>query len=402
MPKRNPNIAKLPGGYLFPEIAKRKNAFQAENPDAKIISLGIGDTPGPLPPAITKGLTDAAAGMGTKAGYSGYPGHGIDELRELINQRFYNNQFSLDEIMISDGAKCDCGRLQVLFGAETKIAVQDPAYPVYVDTAVMMGQTGNYNQQRENFDSIIYLPCNPENNFFPDLSPAKDADLIFFCSPNNPTGATATKEQLQELVDFAKANGSLILFDAAYSTYIQDDSLPTTIFEIPGAKDVALEMNSFSKFASFTGVRLGWTIVPKELKFSGGEPVLNDWKRVVNTFYNGNSHIVQVGGIDVLKEAGWKESQEMVALFLENAKLIKSTLQSKGIETYAGENAPYIWARIPGKKSWEAFDYILENAHIVCTPGAGFGASGEGFVRFSAFGDRKDIEEATARLEKCL
>ncbi len=402
MVQRNKNIAKLPAGYLFPVIAKKRREYQEKNPTAKIISLGIGDTPGPLPKNITDGLVKAAEGMGTAEGYSGYPDLGLLKLRQLINQRFYNNQLDPDEILISDGAKCDVGRLQVLFGADVKIAVQDPVYPAYVDSSVALGQTGEFNPETKQFGGITYLPCNPANNFFPDLTPAKNSDLIFICSPNNPTGACANRQQLTELVAFAKANKAIIMYDAAYSVFIQDPELPKSIFEIPGAKDVAIEMHSFSKSASFTGVRLGWTVVPKDLKFDDGSSVLNDWIRLTNTIYNGTSHITQLGGIGALEDSGWEEIKQMTAEFLENARLIKDALVKKDVEVYAGENAPYLWAKIPGRTSWETFDYLLEQAQIVCTPGSGFGIAGEGFVRFSAFGKRADILEAIKRLEKFL
>ena len=398
MVNRNKNIAKLPGGYLFPEIAKRRKAYEADHPDAKVISLGIGDTPGPLPTNITAGLVNAAKGMGTKEGYSGYPGQGLDELRQLINDRFYHGKLELDEIFISDGAKCDTGRLQMVFGADNKIALQNPAYPVYLDTAVAVGQTGDYDEASEKFANVCYLDCNPENNFFPDLEAAKSADIIFFCSPNNPTGATATREQLEELVSFAIKNNSTIVFDAAYSAFINSAEMPSSIFEIEGAKDVAIEINSFSKFASYTGVRLGWTVVPKSLKFSDGSSVHKDWSRIFNTFFNGTSHITQVGGVAVLKDSGWEESKAMVKFFMANAAKIKATLEAKGLEVYAGENAPYIWVKIPGKTSWETFDYLLQEAQIVCTPGSGFGTAGEGFVRFSAFGTEDNVVEACRRL----
>lgn len=402
MVKRNKNFAKLRAGYLFPEIGKRRREFQANNPEAKIISLGIGDTPGPLTPKITESLVASAKGMGTKEGYTGYLDDGLPKLRELINKRFYNGNFSDEEIFVSDGAKPDTGRLQAMFGSECSLAVQNPAYPVYVDSAVMTGQTGEFNDETSQFNGISYLSCTPENNFFPDFKNAEKTDLIYFCSPNNPTGAVATKEQLKELVDFAKANNSIIIFDAAYSAFIKDTSLPTSIFEIEGSKEVAIEVNSFSKLAGFTGVRLGWSVVPKELKFDDGTPVIKDWGRMMGTCFNGASNIVQMAGIGVLEDTGWQEAQNLVSSFLDNAQLIKVALEEKGLEVYAGENAPYVWAKIPGKTSWESFDHILNNAHVVCTPGSGFGSAGEGFVRFSAFGDRANIEEAIQRLKKVL
>ena len=402
MVKRNESFAKLRAGYLFPEIGKRRREFQAKNPDAKIISLGIGDTPGPLKPLVTESLINASKLAGTAEGYIGYLDDGLPELREQINKRFYNGMFSIDEIFTSDGAKPDTGRLQAMFASNCTVAVQDPAYPVYVDTSVMTGKTGEFNEKTGQFNGITYLKCTPENNFFPDFKSAPRTDLIFFCSPNNPTGAVATKDQLKELVAFAKKNNSIIIFDAAYSCFITDPSLPKTIFEIEGAKEVALEINSFSKIAGFTGIRLGWVTVPKELKYEDGTPVIKDWSRISTTFFNGTSNIVMRGGIKVLEDDGWAEVQELIGGFLENAKLIRTALEEKGLEVYAGDNAPYVWAKIPGKTSWESFDHILNTAHVVCTPGSGFGQAGEGFVRFSAFGHRKNVLEAIQRLKEVL
>ncbi len=399
MVKRNKNMAKLQAGYLFPEINKRKKEFLQRNPDAKIISLGIGDTTEPLTPHITKALSDAAARLGTDEGYSGYGDEqGLTELREKIASKIYNSKVSGEEVFVSDGAKPDIGRLQLLFGDDAAIALQDPAYPVYIDSSVMLGKTGNYNNKNQ-FDNIIYMPCTPENDFFPDLEKIGKADIIFFCSPNNPTGAAATKEQLQQLVDYAKKNSSIIIFDAAYSEYINDENLPKTIFEIEGAKEVAIEVNSFSKPIGFTGVRLGWTVVPNELKFDDGSLVREDWNRIMTTIFNGASNISQKGALAALDDKGLQEMRETVSYYLENAKIIRTALQELGYDTYGGDNSPYIWTRIKGMKSWEAFDNMLNKANIVTTPGIGFGQSGEGFLRFSSFGHRKDIEEAVKRLK---
>lgn len=401
MVKRNENMTKLKAGYLFPEINKRKNEFIKNNPDAKLISLGIGDTTEPLTPYITKKITEAASGLGTENGYSGYGAEqGMNPLREKIAKELYNGMISSDEVFVSDGAKPDTGRIQVMFGKNASVAVQDPSYPVYVDSSVMLGQTGEIDDKTKQFQGIEYMPCTSENGFFPNLKNTKRTDIIFFCSPNNPTGAVATREQLQELVDFAKTNKSIIIFDAAYSMFIRNDNLPKSIYEIPGAKEVAIEVNSFSKPAGFTGVRLGWTIVPKELKFDDGSAVINDFNRVTTTIFNGASNVVQHAGIAALDSEGLEEMKKTIDYYMENAKIIKNAITDLGFECYGGENAPYVWVRIPGKTSWESFDEILNKAHVVCTPGAGFGPAGEGFVRFSAFGHKNNVLEAVERLKE--
>ncbi|MFT4303677.1 MAG: LL-diaminopimelate aminotransferase [Candidatus Woesearchaeota archaeon] len=401
MVKRNTNIAKLKAGYLFPEIARRKKALLEKNPDAKIISLGIGNTTEPLSPYITNGLKEASIAMATPSGYSGYgDDQGLAKLRERIARVLYNNIIKADDVFISDGAKCDCGRLQLLFGNDVTIAVQDPAYPVYVDGSVLIGATGEYDDSIEGFNNIVYMPCKPENNFFPDLENTPRTDLIYFCSPNNPTGAVATREQLKKLVDFAKKNKSIIIFDAAYAEFISDGNLPKTIFEIEGAKEVAIEVNSFSKSIGFTGVRLGWTVVPDELKFDDGNSVKKDWNRIVTTVFNGASNIVQHGGLASLENDGMEEMKTIVLYYMENAKIIIDGLNKLGIKNYGGINSPYVWAEFQGKKSWDVFEEILEKCHVVTTPGSGFGPAGEGFVRFSAFGHRNDVKEAMERLVK--
>ncbi|MFT4297880.1 MAG: LL-diaminopimelate aminotransferase [Candidatus Woesearchaeota archaeon] len=401
MVKRNKNISKLQAGYLFPEIAKRRNEFIKNNPDAKVISLGIGNTTEPLTSHITKALMKASEEMGTMEGYSGYGDEqGLLELRQKIAEVWYEGIISAEEIFVSDGAKCDTGRLQFMFGSNATIAVQDPAYPVYVDGSVIAGATGNYNSEKKLFDIIAYMPCTPENDFFPDLSKTTKTDLIYFCSPNNPTGASATREQLKQLVDFARKNNSIIIFDAAYACFIKDKNIPKSIFEIEGAKECAIELNSFSKPIGFTGVRLGWTVCPKELKFDDGTPVIKDWNRIMGTVFNGASIIVQKAGLAALDEQGLKEMKQMVDYYMDNAKLIKEGLDSAGIKSYWTGNSPYIWAEFSGKDSWDVFSELLEKKHIVTTPGAGFGPAGQGFVRFSAFGHREDIKEAVERLKK--
>lgn len=382
---RNPHLASLAGGYLFPEINKRKEAFLKKNPDAHLISLGIGDTTEPLAPSIATGMAETAAAFGTREGYRGYSLEAGDQkLRELIAAKVYVGRISPDAVFISDGAKCDAGRLQFLFGRDASIAVQDPAYPVYLDTSRIMGR-----------GKIHTMPCLPENGFFPKQIP--EADLIYFCSPNNPTGAVATYEQLEALVAHARRCGSIILYDAAYAAFIQ--SGPRSIFEIPGAEEVAIEMGSFSKMAGFTGIRLGWTVVPEELKFADGAPVRPDWNRIVSVFFNGASRIATAGGCIALSDRGLKEINETVAFYLENAKIISNALADAGFTVYGGTDAPYLWATLPGQTSWGLFEALLEKAHLLTIPGAGFGAGGEGFIRLSAFGRREDILAAAERIK---
>ena len=403
MIKRNINFPKLQAGYLFPEINRRKKALLDKVPDAKIISLGIGNTTEPLSDHIRKGLSKSVDAMGTREGYSGYGNEcGQTELREKISKVFYSGNIKADEIFVSDGSKCDIGRLQLLMGANRKFAVQDPSYPVYVDGGVLYGQTGNYNESNSQFEGITYMPCLPENGFFPDYTKAESSEVIYFCSPNNPTGNAATKEQLESLVKFAKEKKKVIIFDAAYSMFVSDPELPKSIYEIEGAREVAIETNSFSKPAGFTGVRLGWTIVPNELKYEDGSSVKADWTRVMTTIFNGASNIVQAGGIAALEPEGLKEIETQIAYYMNNAKLIKKTLSSIGLTVYGGDNAPYIWAEFPGRKSWDVFEEILNSCHVVTTPGSGFGPAGEGFVRFSAFGHKEDVEQACKRLEETL
>ncbi|MDR1322948.1 MAG: LL-diaminopimelate aminotransferase [Candidatus Margulisbacteria bacterium] len=393
MVERNPNFARLQAGYLFPEIARRRRTLLEKQPDAKIISLGIGNTTEPLTPEITKSLVDAAARLGTADGYSGYGDEqGLLALREQIAKVLYKDLIHAEEITISDGAKCDIGRLQILFGSRATVAVQDPAYPVYVDGSIIAGADSG----------LQYMTCRPENNFFPDLSKLPRVNLIYFCSPNNPTGAVATKAQLVELVKFACRNKSIIIFDAAYSEFIADRDLPRSIYEIDGADEVAIEVNSFSKSIGFTGVRLGWCVVPRKLKFADGTEILQDWTRVITTLFNGASNIAQYGGLAALTATGRQETQTLIAYYRENARLIREGLQALNIQTYGGVNSPYIWAHFPAQKSWDVFAKILNEAQVVTTPGAGFGPAGESFIRFSSFGRKADVQEAMRRLRPVL
>ncbi|MBR4005931.1 MAG: LL-diaminopimelate aminotransferase [Treponema sp.] len=404
MIERNSGFGNLAAGYLFPEVAKRRREYQAKHPDAKIISLGIGNTTEPLTPHIAKAMADYARGLGTASGYSGYGDEqGNTELREKIAEVLYKGMANADEIFISDGAKCDIARVQTLFGRKTPIAVQDPAYPVYVDGSVIVGAAGKAG--KKGYKGVTYLPCTAENKFFPDLSVIQPNSLIYFCSPNNPTGATATKEQLKKLVAFANKNGCIIIFDAAYYAFIRNPALPKTIYEIPGARKCAIEINSFSKLAGFTGVRLGWSVVPSSLKFADGSSVRADWNRVMTTLFNGASNIAQAGGLAALDEVGRKETKQLVDYYLENAKLMQEALTGKnfadaGVKVYYTGDSPYLWVYFPGYKSWEIFDKILNECNVVTTPGSGFGPAGEGYLRFSAFGHRKDVNEACKRLSK--
>lgn len=403
MVQRNKNIAKLQAGYLFPEIGRRRRSFLEQNPDAQIISLGIGNTTEPLTPHIVEAMKDAVVGLGTPEGYSGYDDDAkaqalLQELKTRIAEKWYGGIVGPDEVIVSDGAKCDCGRLQVLFGPDVSVAVQDPAYPVYVDGSVMIGATGACNLERGQFDGITYMSCTPENGFFPDLESLPGTDLIYWCSPNNPTGAVSTREQLATLVDYARQSGSIIIFDAAYSAFVQDDDLPRSVFEIDGSREVAIEVCSFSKPIGFAGVRLGWTVVPQDLTFADGTPVLQDWRRIMGTLFNGASNIAQYGGLAALDDEGMREMQQTVGYYMENARIIKQALTDLGITTYGGVNSPYVWAHFPGQDSWDVFERILQKAHVVTTPGQGFGPAGAGCIRFSAFGHREDVTEATQRL----
>lgn len=404
--ERNPNFQKLAGGYLFPEIGRRRNAYIEKNPDMadRIISLGIGDTTQPIPENILSGLVDGAAKLGTKEGYSGYGAEqGKGDLREKIASTLYNGIIKAEEVFVSDGAKCDIMRIQQMFGQNVVSAVQDPSYPVYVDTSVMMGQTGTQNPETMQYDNLVYMPCTAENNFFPDYASLPRADVVYFCSPNNPTGAAATKEQLTELVAACKEKGSILVFDAAYAPFIRSPGVPKSIFEIDGAEEVAIEVNSFSKYAGFTGVRLGWTVIPSALKFSDGSLVRDDFNRVMTTAFNGASNIVQSGGMACLEEAGMKEIDTLIDYYLENANILKETMESIGYAVFGGTDAPYVFVKLPeGKGSWDMFSEILEKAQVVTIPGAGFGPGGEGYLRLSAFAPRDNVLEACERLKEAM
>ncbi|KAL7555582.1 hypothetical protein ACA910_016190 [Epithemia clementina (nom. ined.)] len=405
--ERNPNFAKLQGGYLFPEIGRRRTVYMEENPEMKdrIISLGIGDTTQPIPPHILSGLVEGASKLGTKEGYSGYGAEqGQAALREKIAQKLYKGIISADEVFVSDGAKCDIMRLQQMFGPLVVSAVQDPSYPVYVDTSVMMGQTGDQDKETRQYNKIVYMPCTPENGFFPDYASVPRADVVYLCSPNNPTGAAATKEQLEEIIKVCKEKGSILVFDAAYAPFIRTPGVPKSVFEIEGARDVAIEVNSFSKYAGFTGVRLGWTVIPSTLTFADGTPVRNDFNRVMTTAFNGASNIVQSGGLACLDDEGLAEIDTLIDYYLENAKILRVTMEELGYQVYGGTDAPYVFVKLPESmgSSWDAFSFILGKTQVVTIPGAGFGPGGEGFLRLSAFAPRASIEEACARFKTAL
>ena len=358
----------------------------------------------PIPDHILSGLVGGASKLGTKEGYSGYGAEqGNNELRSKIASVLYNDLIAPDEVFVSDGAKCDIMRVQQMFGPKVVSAVQDPSYPVYVDTSVMMGQTGNQNEETKQYDNIVYMPCTAENGFFPDLASLPRADVVYICSPNNPTGACATREQLEEAVRVCKEKGSILVFDAAYAPFIRTPGVPKSIYEIEGAEEVAMECNSFSKYAGFTGVRLGWTVVPSGLKFSDGTPVRNDFNRVMTTAFNGASNIVQAGGLACLDKEGMKEIDTLIDYYLENAKLLKDAMESIGYKVFGGTDAPYVFVQLPeGKSSWDAFSEILESAQVVTIPGAGFGPGGEGYLRLSAFASRENVEEACTRLKETM
>ena len=401
----NDNYLKLKAGYLFPEIARRVNAFVEANPDAKVIRLGIGDVTEPLPEACRTAMIQAVEEMGDRATFKGYgPEQGYAWLREKIAaQDFQARGADIDasEIFISDGSKCDTGNILDIFGKNNVIAVTDPVYPVYVDTNVMAGNTGDANDKGE-FGGLVYLPISADNNFKAEI-PSQKVDLIYLCFPNNPTGATATKEYLQAWVDYAKANNSIIFFDAAYEAYITDPAIPHSIYEIEGARECAIEFRSFSKNAGFTGTRCALTVVPKTLtaKAADGSDVelWKLWNRRQSTKFNGVSYIIQRGAEAVYSEAGKAQIKALVSFYLENAKIIREQLSAAGLAVYGGVNAPYVWVKTPNNlSSWEFFDKLLQTVNVVGTPGSGFGAAGEGYFRISAFNSRENVEEAMKRI----
>ena len=398
----NDNYLKLPGSYLFSTIGKKVAAYSAANPDKNIIRLGIGDVTQPIAPSIIAAMHKAVDEMGNAETFHGYaPDLGYEFLRDVIAKDDYQARgcnISADEIFISDGAKSDSGNIQEIFSVNNRIAVCDPVYPVYVDSNVMAGRTGTYDPKTETWSNVIYMPCTAENHFVPEL-PKEIPDMIYLCLPNNPTGTTLTKDQLQEWVDYANKVGAVIIYDAAYEAYISEADVAHSIYECKGATTCAIELRSFSKNAGFTGVRLGFTVVPKELK-------CNDvslhalWARRHGTKFNGAPYIVQRAGEAVYSEAGKRELKEQVAYYMNNAETIKNGLKDAGYEVYGGTNAPYIWLKTPSNMtSWEFFDYLLENANVVGTPGSGFGPSGEGYFRLTAFGNHENTVKALERIK---
>ena len=402
----NENYLKLKASYLFVDIAKRVAAFTAAHPEKKVIRMGIGDVTRPLPPVCIKALHEAADEMAAEATFKGYgPEAGYEFLREAIAENDYRArgcQIGADEIFVSDGAKCDTANIQELFAGDIKIAVPDPVYPVYVDTNVMAGRTGENVGGR--YQGFIYLNSTAENNFIPEL-PKEKVDLIYLCFPNNPTGAAITKAELKKWVDYAKENKSLILYDAAYEAFIRDESLPCSIYEIDGADEVAIEFRSFSKTAGFTGTRCAFTVVPKKVKAytSSGEAVaLNPlWNRRQSTKFNGVSYPIQKAAAAVYTAEGKAQVKALIDFYLENAKIIREKMTSLGFACTGGENSPYIWVRT-GCESWSFFDKLLNEAAVVTTPGSGFGSCGEGFIRISAFNSRENVIEAMNRISSVL
>ncbi len=398
----NTNFQKLPGSYLFSTVAKKVSAFRNAHPDRQIISLGIGDVTEPLVPAVIEALHRAVDEMGKAETFHGYaPDLGYEFLRAAIAESDYRSRgvsISPDEIFISDGAKSDSGSIQELFSPEAVIAVCDPVYPVYVDSNILAGRGGEYDAQTGCWSRIICLPCTAENGFCPDL-PSSVPDMIYLCLPNNPTGTTLTRSQLQPWVDYANEHGSVILFDAAYEAYITEKDVPHTIYECDGADRCAIELRSFSKNAGFTGLRLGFTVIPKALKRDGAS--LRDmWARRHGTKFNGAPYIVQRAGEAVYSEKGKKQVQEQVSSYLHRAALMREGLGNAGFTVYGGVNSPYLWLRVPqGMKSWDFFDLLLENTGVVGTPGAGFGACGEGYFRLTAFGSEANTKEALHRIQ---
>jgi len=405
MTQINANFLKLPGSYLFSEIARRVAAYSAEHPEKKLIKLGIGDVTRPLPAAVIEAMHKAVDEMGKSETFRGYgPEQGYDFLRNAIVENDYaplGVTIDADEIFVSDGAKSDCGNIVDIFGLDNVVAVCDPVYPVYVDTNAMAGRAGEYNEQTGMWSNLHYMPCTAENGFSPEIPNCK-VDLIYLCFPNNPTGAVATRSQLQAWVDYANANGSVILYDSAYEAFITESDVPRSIFEIEGAKTCAIEFRSFSKTAGFTGTRCAYTVVPKALQ-RGGASLNAMWNRRQCTKFNGVPYITQRGAEAIYSPEGKKQVKENIAYYQRNAKVIFDGLKSAGLTVSGGVNSPYIWCKTPNNMgSWEFFDKLLQQANVVTTPGAGFGPSGEGYIRLTAFGGAEATEEAVARIKAIL
>ncbi|AOP33457.1 LL-diaminopimelate aminotransferase [Leptospira tipperaryensis] len=401
----NENYLKLKAGYLFPEISKRVKAYSEKNPSAKIIRLGIGDVTLPIVPSVVEAMVAASKEMGTSGGFHGYgPEQGYSFLLKSIADNDYGSlgiKIDESEIFVSDGSKCDCGNIQEIFSTDAKIAVADPVYPVYVDTNVMAGRTGEIGSDGR-YSNLIYMPATKENGFQPEI-PKEKADIIYLCYPNNPTGTVTTKEALKAWVEYAKKNNSIILYDSAYEAFIGEPGVPRSIYEVEGAKEVAIEFRSFSKTAGFTGLRCAYIVIPKELKGrtkSGEEVSINSlWSRRHTTKFNGVSYVTQKGAEACYSPQGKKEIQESIAYYMSNAAKIREGLKKAGYEVFGGVNAPYIWLKTADNlSSWDFFDRLLDKAQVVGTPGSGFGPAGEGYFRLSAFGKKEDVEEAIARI----
>ena len=404
----NENFLKLQDSYLFSTIAKKVAEFQKENPTAKIIKLGIGDVTRPIANSVITAMEKAVEEMGNSETFRGYgPEQGYDFLRNKIVEVDYKKlgvDISPDEVFISDGAKCDCGNIVDIFSINNKVAITDPVYPVYLDTNIMAGRTGNYNSETGKYEKMIYIPATAENNFIPEL-PEEVPDMIYLCYPNNPTGTTLSKEELAKWVEYAKEHGSVILFDAAYEAFITEENVPHSIYEIEGAKEVAIEFRSFSKTAGFTGLRCAYAVVPKALvgyTENGKEVSIHSlWNRRHGTKFNGVSYPIQRAAEAVYSEEGQKEIKENIEYYLTNAKTIKEGLQEAGFTVFGGVNSPYVWLKVPdGMTSWEFFDTLLKKANVVGTPGVGFGPSGEGYFRLTGFGTKENTIEAIERIKK--
>ncbi len=403
----NENFLNLQDSYLFSTIAKKVAEFSKVNPDKKIIKLGIGDVTRPIVPAVIEAMHKAVDEMAEQNSFKGYgPEQGYEFLREKISENDYKKRgidIEIDEIFVSDGAKCDCGNIVDIFGIDNKIAITDPVYPVYLDTNVMSGRSGKYDEKTGKYENIVYMPATAENNFVPEL-PKEKVDIIYLCFPNNPTGTTLPKEELKKWVEYAKENSAIILYDSAYEAFISDENVPHSIYEIEGAKDVAIEFRSFSKTAGFTGVRCAYAVVPKNLYgfTKDGEKVsINKlWNRRQCTKFNGVSYVVQKGAEAVYSKEGQEQIKENISYYMENARIIREGLEKAGFTVFGGKNAPYIWLKVPeGLSSWEFFDKLLTEANVVGTPGVGFGPSGEGYFRLTAFGTKENTIEAMNRIK---
>mgnify|MGYP004562744573 FL=1 len=406
MIKINENFLNLQDSYLFSTVAKKVSEFVKNNPDKKVIKLGIGDVTKPIVPAVIEAMHKATDELAKSETFRGYgPEQGYDFLRNaIIENDFKGLGIEADEIFVSDGAKCDCGNIVDIFGKDNKVAITDPVYPVYIDTNVMSGRSGNYNKENGMYENVVYMPVTKENNFVPEL-PKEHVDMIYLCFPNNPTGTVLKKDELKKFVDYAKENHSIILFDSAYEVFITEDNVPHSIYEIEGAKDVAIEFRSYSKTAGFTGVRCAYVVIPKTVfgyTEDGTKVSLNKlWNRRTTTKFNGVSYVVQRAAEATYSKEGRKQILENIKYYQENAKIIKTGLQEAGFEVFGGVNSPYIWLKTPkNMKSWEFFDKLLEEANVVGTPGSGFGPSGEGYFRLTAFGTQENSIEAIKRIKE--